>query len=172
MDNVYAVSRFLLSGSGGQGVITMAILLAEVAILRPGSTRRGHPLGRYPFAQGHPLPQSRTAQRPCGPHRYGVWQIPAADPPRRAVRVRYGSSSSGPPGGSPVQGYTALEHASWAPRLDRFVQHHRPWRPRHADRRGPHRIHRKGTGRAFPLGASRGQQKRPASWGGTGGTPA
>ncbi len=24
MDNVYAVSRFLLSGSGGQGVITMA----------------------------------------------------------------------------------------------------------------------------------------------------
>ena len=29
MENAYAVSRFLLSGSGGQGVITMAILLAE-----------------------------------------------------------------------------------------------------------------------------------------------
>ena len=32
MENAYAVSRFLLSGSGGQGVITMAILLAEAAV--------------------------------------------------------------------------------------------------------------------------------------------
>ena len=36
MDNVYAVSRFLLSGSGGQGVITMAILLAEAAVKHEG----------------------------------------------------------------------------------------------------------------------------------------
>lgn len=36
MDNVYAVSRFLLSGSGGQGVITMAILLAEAAVKYEG----------------------------------------------------------------------------------------------------------------------------------------
>lgn len=31
-------SRFLLSGSGGQGVITMAILLAEAAVLEEGRT--------------------------------------------------------------------------------------------------------------------------------------
>ena len=30
--------RFLLSGSGGQGVITMAILLAEAAVLYEGLT--------------------------------------------------------------------------------------------------------------------------------------
>ena len=36
MDNVYAVSRFLLSGSGGQGVITMAILLAEATVKHEG----------------------------------------------------------------------------------------------------------------------------------------
>ena len=36
MENAYAVSRFLLSGSGGQGVITMAILLAEAAVKYEG----------------------------------------------------------------------------------------------------------------------------------------
>lgn len=36
MDNAYAVSRFLLSGSGGQGVITLAILLAEAAVKYEG----------------------------------------------------------------------------------------------------------------------------------------
>ena len=36
MENAYAVSRFLLSGSGGQGVITMAILLAEAAVKHEG----------------------------------------------------------------------------------------------------------------------------------------
>lgn len=47
--------RFLLSGSGGQGIITMAILLAEAAALYEGlvavqsqsygpeARRRGHP---------------------------------------------------------------------------------------------------------------------------------
>ena len=36
MENAYAVSRFLLSGSGGQGVITMAVLLAEAAVKYEG----------------------------------------------------------------------------------------------------------------------------------------
>ena len=36
MENAYAVSRFLLSGSGGQGVITIAILLAEAAVKYEG----------------------------------------------------------------------------------------------------------------------------------------
>lgn len=36
MEDVYAVSRFLLFGSGGQGVITMAILLAEAAVKYEG----------------------------------------------------------------------------------------------------------------------------------------
>ena len=36
MDFVHAVSRFLLSGSGGQGVITMAILMAEAAVKHEG----------------------------------------------------------------------------------------------------------------------------------------
>lgn len=36
MENAYEVSRFLLSGSGGQGVITMAILLAEAAVKYEG----------------------------------------------------------------------------------------------------------------------------------------
>ena len=39
MENAYAVSRFLLSGSGGQGVITMAILLAEAAVKYEGRCR-------------------------------------------------------------------------------------------------------------------------------------
>ena len=36
MENADADSRFLLSGSGGQGVITMAILLAEAAVKYEG----------------------------------------------------------------------------------------------------------------------------------------
>lgn len=40
MENAYAVSRFLLSGSGGQGVITMAILLAEAAVKYEGLVAR------------------------------------------------------------------------------------------------------------------------------------
>ena len=158
MDNVYAVSRFLLSGSGGQGVITMAILLAEAAVKHEGLVAvQSQSYG--PEARG-------GATRSDVILSHQAIHYPNVEQPNVLVALTDTAC------GSPVQGYTALEHASWAPRLDRFVQHHRPWRPRHADRRGPHRIHRKGTGRAFPLGASRGQQKRPASWGGTGGTPA
>ena len=42
MENAYAVSRFLLSGSGGQGVITMAILLAEAAVKYEASLPCNH----------------------------------------------------------------------------------------------------------------------------------
>ena len=42
MENAYAVSRFLLSGSGGQGVITMAILLAHENMV-PGKSEGSLP---------------------------------------------------------------------------------------------------------------------------------
>lgn len=99
MENAYAVSRFLLSGSGGQGVITMAILLAEAAVKYEGLVAvqsqsygpeaRGGPtaFGRDPVAQGYLLPQGGAAEHPRSAHRCGLRQVPAADPPRRAVHL-------------------------------------------------------------------------------------
>ena len=64
--------RFLLSGSGGQGVITMAILLAGAAVLYEkriavqsqsyGPEARGEPL-----RQRDPLPPGAAAQGAGGP---------------------------------------------------------------------------------------------------------
>lgn len=164
MENAYAVSRFLLSGSGGQGVITMAILLAEAAVkyeglvavqsqsygpeARGGATRSdvilSHKAIYYPKVEQPNILVALTDAacvkylpliRPGG---LCIYDTELVHPGRKV--------------GGAVQGPAALGRGQGTPRFGGFVQRGRARSARDADRSGTHRLDRDGAGGTFPGG--------------------
>ena len=166
MENAYAVSRFLLSGSGGQGVITMAILLAEAAVkyeglvavqsqsygpeARGGATRSDVILSHKAIY----YPKVEATEHPRSAHRCGLRQVPAADPPRQASVASMIPSSCirAARWEAQFKRPAALGRGQGTPRFGGFVQRGRARSARDADRSGTHRLDRDGAGGTFPGG--------------------